>query len=216
MEKKIAIRVLLADDHPLMMAGFAKAIATQLNVEIVGETSDPVQVIKQYHELRPNVLVLDVRFGEEMSGFDIAKAIIKDEPNANIVFLSQFDQDTIIREGYRIGARAFITKDSDVIHLANAVSHAANGQQFFLPNIMERLSMLAIQGDISPRTLLNDRELEVFKAIARGLSNVEIASELNLSAKTISNVSQTVKDKLGMTRPADLTRLAIRHMLITP
>lgn len=210
------LRVLLADDHPLLMAGFATAIAKLGYAEIVDQTTIPDDAIAAYHKHRPDVLVLDVRFGEKMSGFDVAKEILLAFPRANIVFLSQFDQDTFVREAYRMGARAFITKETPVQYLLEAVRLASQGETYFLPELKERLAFIAIRGDTSPRALLNDRELEVLKGIAEGLTNLEIAERLNFSPKMISIVSQSVKDKLGLTRPADLTRLAVKHGMITP
>ena len=85
-----------------------------------------------------------------------------------------------------------------------------------MPHIVERLAQLAIAGDASPQTKLDTRELEVLKLIAKGFTNAEIAEKLDLSPKTISNTSQAMKDKLGIHRPADITRLALKHGLIEP
>jgi two-component system invasion response regulator UvrY len=209
------LRVVLADDHPLLMAGFATAIAKIVSAEIVGQTTSPDDVLEHYKSLRPDVLVLDVRFGDKISGFDVARQILLEFPDANIVFLSQFDQDTFVREAYRLGARAFVTKESSTEHLSNAVRAAAKGETYFLPDVKDKLAFIAIRGDTSPQALLDSRELDVLKGIAEGLTNLEIAERLEYSPKMISIISQGVKDKLGLHRPADLTRLAVKHGLIT-
>lgn len=209
------IRVLLADDHPLLLAGFSMALRSHA-IEVVGETSVPEDVVSKYQELSPDVLVLDVRFGVKVTGLDVAKEILGKFPDAQIVFLSQFDQDSLIKEAYGLGGRAFITKGSDPASLATAIKRAREGQLYFLPQVAERLAYLSVQGDMSPQSRLDEREVEVFTLMAQGLTNTEIADKLSLSPKTISNISQTVKEKLGVHRPADITRMAVRYGLIEP
>jgi DNA-binding NarL/FixJ family response regulator len=169
-----------------------------------------------YVELKPDVLVLDIRFGTELTGLDAAQAILKADPRAKIVFLSQFDQDSLIKETYRLGAHAFVTKDCDPADLATAVRQAHEGKLYFLPQIAERLASLAVRGDVSPQSQLDERGLEIFKLMAEGLTNAEIAEKLNLSSKTISNTSQSIKEKLGVHRQANITLLAVKYGLIEP
>ena len=209
------IRVLLADDHPIVMTGFAMSLSG-LGMDVVGQAKTPDEAAAMYAELQPDVLVLDIRFGTELTGLDAARGILAQFPAARIVFLSQFDQDSLIKETYRIGARAFVTKDCDPADLATAVRHAHADKLYFLPQIAERLANLSVRGDVSPQSQLDARGLEIFKLMAEGLTNAEIAEKLNLSAKTISNISQAVKEKLGVHRQAYITRLAVKHGLIEP
>lgn len=209
------IKVLLADDHPLMMAGF-ETVLVDYGIKAIGKTTVPEEAVKLYEEKKPDVLVLDIRFGEKMTGLDAAKDVLRKFPNANIVFLSQFDQDSLIKEAYRIGARAFLTKSCTADDLADAIKLAQQGEKSFLPEVAERLANIAIQGDISLQSKLDEREFVVFEYMAQGLTNQEIAEKLSLSPKTISNTSQTIKEKLGVHRPADITRLAVKHGLIEP
>jgi DNA-binding NarL/FixJ family response regulator len=209
------IRVMLGDDHPIVMAGFAMSLSAQ-GLEVVGQARTPDEAVAMYGQLAPDVLVLDIRFGTELTGLDAAHQILKTHPRAKIVFLSQFDQDSLIKETYRLGAHAFVTKDCDPADLATAVRHASAGKLYFLPQIAERLASLAVRGDVSPQSQLDERGLEIFKLMAEGLTNAEIAERLNLSTKTISNVSQAVKEKLGVHRQAYITKLAVKHGLIEP
>lgn len=209
------IRILLADDHPIVMTGFAMSLAGE-GMEVVGQAKTPQEAVEQFLALQPQVVVLDIRFGAELTGLDAAKHILEKQPAAQIVFLSQFDQDALIKETYRLGAKAFVTKDCDPADLAIAVRRAAQGELYFMPSIAERLANLSVRGDASPQTLLDERSLEIFKLMAEGLTNVEIAEKLDLSQKTISNISQSVKEKLGIHRPALITKLAMKHGLIEP
>jgi DNA-binding NarL/FixJ family response regulator len=206
---------MLADDHPIVMTGFAMSLSGH-GMDVVGQAKTPDEAATMYGELRPDVLVLDIRFGTELTGLDAAQQVLKAHPGAKIVFLSQFDQDSLIKETYRLGAHAFVTKDCDPADLATAVRHAHAGKLYFPPEIAERLASLAVRGDVSPQSQLDERGLEIFKLMAEGLTNAEIAERLNLSTKTISNISQAVKEKLGVHRQAYITKLAVKHGLIEP
>ena len=210
-----AIRVLLADDHPVVMKGFASALM-DYGFEVIGLAKTPSEAISLFQTLCPDVLVIDIRFGETQSGLHAAKKLLEIDKHSKIVFLTQCDQDVMIKEAYRLGAKAFITKDCDPADLATAVTAANKGEIFFLPHIAERLANLAIRGDTSPQSLLDPREIETFRLMALGHTNVEIINILNLSARTVSLVSQKIKDKLGIDRPAEITRLAVKHGLIDP
>lgn len=209
------IRLMLADDHPIVMTGFAMSLQGQ-GLDVVAQARTPAEALAQYQELKPDVIVLDIRFGEQLTGLDVAKQILAQTPSAAIVFLSQFDQDSLIKETYRLGGRAFMTKDCDPADLAAAVKRAHDGELYFLPHIAERLANLSVRGDASPQSQLDERALEIFTLMAEGLTNAEIAEKLDVSTKTISNISQAVKEKLGVHRPAYITRLAVKHGLIEP
>ena len=209
------IRVMLADDHPIVMTGFAMSLEGQ-GLEVVAQARTPEEALAQYRQLKPDVTVLDIRFGEQLTGLDVARQMLAQEPSAAIIFLSQFDQDSLIKETYRMGGRAFMTKDCDPADLAAAVRRAHDGELYFLPQIAERLANLSVRGDLSPQSQLDVRALEIFTLMAQGLTNAEIAEKLEVSTKTISNISQAVKEKLGVHRPAYITRLAVKHGLIEP
>ncbi|MFZ6756952.1 response regulator [Undibacterium sp. Ji50W] len=215
MQKQNDIKVLLADDHPIVMTGFAMSLSN-LGIKVLGQAKTPQEAFELFATLQPDVVILDIRFGAELTGLDAARNILAKFPVAKIIFLSQFDQDALIKEAYRLGAKAFVTKDCDPADLANAVQRAHQGELYFLPHIAERLANLSVRGDESPQSLLSERDLEIFKLMAEGLTNAEIAERLELSLKTISNVSQTIKEKLGVHRPAYITKLAVKHGLIAP
>lgn len=215
-KEKVSARVLLSDDHPIVMSGFASALATH-GIEVVEQIANAAEVVPAFDRLQPDVAILDVRFGsQKQTGLDVARQIIAAHPMANIIFLSQFDQDSLIKEAYHVGGRAFLTKDCHPSDLAAAVARAKQGALYFMPNVAERLASLSVLGERTPQSLLQDREIDIFKLMAQGLTNHEIAEKLSLSPKTISNTSQAIKEKLGISRPADITRLAVRMGLIEP
>lgn len=210
-----SIKVLLADDHPLIIEGLYVALP-RLGIEVLGHVERAAAVVEKFEQTRPDVLVLDVRFGPGPTGLDVARDLLTARPAARIVFYSQFDQNEIIRDAYRLGGAAFITKDKPPEMLAQAIEAAAKGNTYFLPAIAERLALLGLKGDESPRVRLDAREIEVFVQLANGLTNNEIAERMKLSSKTISIIGQAVKEKLSAHRSADLTRLAMRHGMIDP
>ena len=213
------IRVVIADDHPLIIEGLGSALL-RYGVEVGGYVCTAPEVIAKYNEIKPDVLILDVRFGEGANGLDVARELLIDSPDARIVFYSQFDEDELVQEAYRMGGAAFITKNIIPSVLADAIRQVHEGRKtkkpFFLPGIAERLALLGVRGDDSPQAKLERRELEVFKLMAQGLTNVEIAERMNQSPRTISTISQHIKETLGVHRPADVTRLALKHLLIEP
>ena len=124
------IRVLLADDHPIVMTGFAMSLGN-LGIHVLGQAKTPQEASELYAALKPDVAILDIRFGAELTGLDAAREILTQFPDAKIIFLSQFDQDALIKEAYRLGAKAFVTKDCDPADLASAVQRAHQGGVVF-------------------------------------------------------------------------------------
>lgn len=216
--KNKKITALLADDHTIVINGFSVLLA-QYEIDIIGTANTAHEAIALYEELSPDVLVLDIRFGDRKSGFDAAKELLQKTPTAKIVFLSQFDQDSLIKEAYNIGALAYLTKNCLSEELLAAIKSAAFGVSYFLPEVTKRLLNLSLRKDTVSGSLLNkldSRELKIFVLMAQGFTNTEMAQEMNLSLKLISNTSHSIKGKLNLTRSADLTRLAIDQGYIEP
>ena len=195
------LSVLIADDHPLILVGLTTAL-TGLGLKVVGQVSAAGEVVERYAETRPDVLILDIRFEGDVTGLDVARELLKRFADARIVFYSQFDQDEIINEAYRIGGRAFVTKNTPATRLVEAIRAAhQDARPYFPPEIADRLALLKVRGDDSPQAKLEAREFEVFKLMARGLTNAEMAENMGLSVKTISTrptMNSTMPAKLWM------------------
>lgn len=206
------IRVALADDHPVILNGLQVGLSQQ-GMAIVSQTHDCATLIDDYRNAEPDVLVLDIRFGGSESGLDKAKELLREFPNAKIVFYSQFDQNELILAAYKL-SKGFVTKDSPLSVLVDAIRTAHEGRVYLMPSVATRLSMIAVHGDESPAAKLTPRELQVFKMMASGLTNIEIAKELALTPKTIGVEFQSIKEKLRIERQADCTKLAIKFRLM--
>ncbi len=207
----MSISVILADDHKLLVEGFKIALS-DFGIDVIRSFETPEGVIDAYDQLKPDVLVLDIRFTGNMNGLELCSRILELHPNARIVMLSQFDQDDVIQSAYEGGAKAFIQKDADVEYLVAAIQHAAQGKNYFSPEVAQRLAQLSISP--SPTKILDEKELNVFRLVANGMTNPEIAEELEVSLKTISNITVAIKNKLGISRNAEFTKLAIKYNLI--
>ena len=211
-----AINVMIADDHPLIVEGLSSMLARQ-GLHVIGSACEVGAVVDTYASLKPDILVLDLRFGDGgIGGLDVLLELIAKFPQARVAIYTQFDQDTVVREAYKRGAKAFIPKSADPNELAKALIKIHQGETVFLPEIASRLALLSVHGDQSPLARLQPREVEGFKLMAQGLTNVEIAERMNLSPKTISTTSQSIKDHLGVHRAADITLLAVKCGLIEP
>lgn len=210
------IKVMIADDHPLIVEGLVSVLLRH-GLQVVGSASEASAVLDTYASLRPDVLVLDLRFGDaSIGGLDLLQILVDRFPEARVAIYTQFDQDTVVREAYKRGAKAFVPKSTDPAELAQAILKIHRGETVFLPDIAARLALLSVHGDQSPLARLQPREIEVFKLMAKGLTNVEIAERMDLSPKTISTTSQSIKDHLGIHRAADITLLAVKCGLIEP
>lgn len=210
------ISVMIADDHPLIVEGLTSVLARH-GLKVLGSASEASAVASTFVALQPDVLVLDLRFGDGgIGGLDILQELQARQLAAKVIVYTQFDQDEVVREAYKRGAKAFVTKNTDPTDLADTIVKVHRGETVFTPSIANRLALMSVRGDESPLAKLQPREVDVFKLMAQGLTNVEIASQLNLSPKTISMTSQSIKDHLGIHRPADITLLAVRCGLIEP
>jgi two-component system invasion response regulator UvrY len=207
--------VMIADDHPLIVEGLTSVLA-RYGLQVVGSASEATVVVDTFTKLAPDVLVLDLRFGDGIGGLDVLRELLSAQPDARVVVYTQYDQDEVVREAYKRGARAFVTKNTDPGDLAETIAKVQKGETVFMPNIANRLALMSVRGDESPVSRLQPREVEVFKLMAQGLTNVEIAEKLGLSPKTISTTSQSIKDQLGVHRAADITLLAVKCGLIEP
>ncbi|WP_029000940.1 response regulator [Azohydromonas australica] len=207
-----SIRVLVADDHPPITRSLQQDLK-MFGIDEVQATTDGTAVLSMYTALKPDVLVLDLRIGA-IRGLDVARQVLAMDRNARIVFYSQFDQPHIVREAYRLGGKAFLPKSAPLEIVAEAITAAKAGNTYLHPEIAKQIALLTVRGEESPADKLDERELKVFKLMAKGLTNEEIAVELNLHPKTIGIITKAVRESLGVQRPADITRLALKYELI--
>lgn len=212
----MAIRVFLADDHRLLVAGFQHALK-DYGIDVVEVAYSLEGVIERYEKVKPDVLVIDIRFdtkGTNDNGLDICEKLLRRDPTAKIIVFSQFDDQYIIEQSYKLGVLAFVRKDEPTDVLYQAIKTVASGREFFSPEIAQLLAWSAVK-DRNPNKLLDDKELKAFTLTADGSSLSEVATIMDLSTKTVGTLMKSVKAKLGVESQADMTKIAIRYGITT-
>ncbi len=202
------ITILLADDHALVRRGFRRMLEDDPALAVVGEASSAEEAIRLALELTPRVIVMDCAM-PGMSGLDATRRILERTPEAAVLMLSMHSEETLVRQALAAGARGYILKNAIDLDLAAAIKQVADGGRVIDPTI--DLSP-APKGD--PRRGLTPRELEVLKLICDGLSNREIAAELELSAATVSVHRTNIMNTLGVHKTAELVVYALQHGLV--
>jgi DNA-binding NarL/FixJ family response regulator len=196
------IRVLLVDDQQLIRLGFRLVLEAEPDLTVVGEAADGAAAVDMIGDLRPDVVLMDVRM-PRMDGLEATRRIVAQHPRVRIVVLTTFDLDEYAFAALRAGASGFLLKDAHAHELTAAIRSAHAGDATLSPRVTRRMiemfgRRLPQQGTSSTvADELTDREREVFLAIAQGRSNAEIAAELYLSESTVKTHVGRVLAKLG-------------------
>ncbi|MFD3995226.1 response regulator [Streptomyces sp. NPDC058583] len=217
------IRVVLADDQTLVRAGFRSILSDEEDLQVVGEAGDGEQAITLARELRPDVVLMDIRM-PVLDGLEATRRITADERLAGVrvVILTTFDADDHVYGALRAGASGFLVKDTEPMELLHAVRVVARGDALIAPAVTRRLiaefaGRADRQPDPSPRlNALTEREREVLGLVGAGLSNDEIARRLVLSPATAKTHVSRIMTKLAVRDRAQLVILAYESGMITP
>ncbi len=199
----MACRVLIVDDQALVRAGFRMILEAERDMDVVGEAADGTEALTEARRLKPDVVLMDVRM-PELDGIEAARRLLAGDGGPRIVMLTTFDMDEYVYEALRAGASGFLLKDVPPEQLAAGIRVVAQGDALLAPSITRRLiqefAAASPAAATPPKGLdeLTARELEVFKLIARGLSNAEIAAELIVSETTVKTHVARVLMKLGL------------------
>lgn len=208
------IRVVLVDDQALVRAGLRRVLEAAADIEVVGEASDGDQMLRLLGSVEADLVVLDLSMPGR-DGFEAMRDLrLRDLP-IKILVLSLHDDPMYVGRAVREGAHGYLLKDSAVHDLEAAVRAVVDGRPFFSPQAQAALSeALRSGGRMDPLELLTQRELEVLKRVATGLSSKEIGATLNISPRTVETHRASVMRKLDIHTVAELTRFAIRKGLI--
>jgi DNA-binding NarL/FixJ family response regulator len=197
------IRVVLVDDQALVREGFRMILDAQDDIEVVGEAANGREAVRVARELVPDVVLMDIRM-PELDGLEATRRVLDGSESTRVLILTTFDVDEYVYQGLRAGASGFLLKDSPRSRLLHAVRTVADGDELLDPAITRRLIEEFVRvprsGDGVPEQLseLSERELEVLRLIARGLSNTEIAKELYLSDATVKTHVANILRKLRL------------------
>ena len=213
------IRVLIADDQALMRTGFRMILDAQDDIEVVGEAIDGADATRRYQDLRPDVVVMDVRM-PTMDGIEATRRLSGLDRPARVLILTTFDLDEYVYEALRAGASGFLLKDRPPEELVAAVRVVASGEALLAPSVTRRLieEFARRAPAVKPTELdeLTEREREVLVLMARGLSNAEIAKALFVAETTVKTHVGRVLHKLGLRDRAQAVVLAYESGLVHP
>ncbi len=205
------MRVLIVDDHPIIVSGCTAMLAGESDMEVF-DARDAESGLRIYVEKKPDVAVVDIGL-PGASGFELTRRILRHDADARIVVFSMNDDPIFAARAIEAGARGYVTKNDDPYLLLRAVRDVAAGGVFLMPKIANRLAFEKNAAGSNPLAGLNSRELEILRMLGRGLSMAEIADAAKVSYKTIANSCSIIKRKLGARTPMDLVRIAIEHKL---
>jgi DNA-binding NarL/FixJ family response regulator len=205
------MRVLIVDDHPIIVAGCAAMLADEGDMEVF-DARDAEAGLAAYVETSPDVAVVDIAL-PGASGFELTRRILRHDADARIVVFSMNDDPIFVARAIEAGAKAYVTKNDDPYLLLRAVREVMAGGVFLMPKIANRLAFEKNAAAANPLASLSARELEILRMLGSGLGMAEIAEATQVSYKTIANSCSIMKRKLGARTPLELARIAMEQKL---
>ncbi len=217
MKEDDAIQVLLADDHTLVRAGVRRILESQVGFRVVGEVADGGAALAELGRHRVDVLILDLSM-PGMDGFEVLRRLRGISPGTKVLVLSMHTDPEYVARAVREGADGYLLKDSAVQDLVAAIEAVRAGRAYHSPQVQRELNELVRgrTGADSPLLDLTDREREVLRFIAEGLSTKETAARLEIGTRTVETHRANLMRKLGVHSVAQLVRVAIREGLVGP
>jgi DNA-binding NarL/FixJ family response regulator len=215
------IRVLVVDDQEMVREGFSALLDAQPDIEVVGSAGDGIAAVSAVRRLLPDVVLMDIRM-PEMDGLAATRLVVADDHPVKVLVLTTFDLDDYVYEALRVGASGFLLKHAPASELLAAVRVVARGDALLAPSITKRLIEDFVKAQpanvVRPKelTALTERETEILRLVAQGMSNVEIACHLVLAEQTVKTHVSRVLMKLGLRDRAQAVIAAYESGLVVP
>jgi two-component system NarL family response regulator len=206
MSQPAVIRVLIVDDHAIVQQGISAIVQQESDMTVVGRAKDGTEAIALYRQEQPDVTLMDLRM-PQMGGVEAITAICAECNTARIIVLTTYDGDEDIYQGLRAGAKGYLLKDSKPSELRAAIRTVYEGHQYIPPDVAAKL----VQRMSNPE--LSDRELEVLQLVAKGMSNLEIGTALNITESTVKSNVNRILSKLGAKDRTQATIIALKRGL---
>lgn len=209
-------KVLLVDDHAMVRSGLRALLGREPGMEVVGEASDGRHALELAKDLRPDVMVMDIRM-PDLNGIDATRQALAHQPGLKVIALSAQSDDRTATEMLRAGVAGYVVKEAAYEELASAIRAVVKGMVYFSPGVAKRLNKEIgrqhIDGDNSAFARLSSRERETLQLISEGKATKEVAAILHVSVKTAETHRRNIMEKLGIDNVAELTKYAIREGL---
>jgi DNA-binding NarL/FixJ family response regulator len=201
------IRVLVADDHPVVRSGLAGVIGQQPELTLVGEAANGREALERFREHRPDVVLMDLRM-PEMDGVSAIEAISAEIPDARILALTTYEGDVDIHRALEAGARGYLIKDMLLTYVLGAIRAVHRGERVIPTAVAAKLA------EFTPRTDLTQREVEVLQLVARGLSNRDVAGIIGRTDETVKVHLKNIFAKLGVADRTEAVTLALSRGIL--
>ena len=214
-----SIRVLIADDHEVVREGMRLILEAESGFEVVGEACDGVEALAQVLELKPDVVLMDLRM-PRMDGLEALEQIRVEEPEVAVVILTTYDEDDLMLRGLKAGARGYLLKDTSRGTLFNTLRAAARGETLLMPEVIERALAQSstrkpsVHASVETGITLTAREQEVLSGVVRGETSKKIAIDLGITERTVKAHLASIFNKLGVDSRAAAVAVAIQNRLL--
>jgi DNA-binding NarL/FixJ family response regulator len=204
------IRIIIADDHPLLRQGLVFTLSKRPNLKVVAEAEDGQKALELVRELKPDIAILDVQM-PALDGFEVARSMIAESSKTKIIFLTMFKEEEFVRKVFDLGIKGFVLKENAVIDIVNCIESVMDNNFFISPQI----SNILLSKNNNTKGALNkdltQAENRILKLIAEENTSKEIAEKLHVSIKTVENHRGNICKKLGITGNSALLKYALKN-----
>jgi two-component system invasion response regulator UvrY len=202
------ISILLVDDHPVVRQGYRRVLENQRDFQVVAEADSAAHAYAAFKAHAPDVVVMDISM-KGASGLEAIRNIRARDGRARILVFSMHSEAPLVKAAFNAGASGYVTKSSEPATLVRAIRAVARGERAMSDDIAHGLAAESLDPSQSALDRLGEREIEILRQLATGLTTDEIAANLNLSTKTVQNYHYLIKAKTGLQTDAQLVRLAV-------
>lgn len=205
--------ILLADDHAVVRAGVRRLLEQDTRYVVIAEADSGERAYQLFGEHLPDITIMDLNM-PGMGGMEAIGRIMMRYPSAKILVLSMHENAAFASQALKAGAKGYLTKNGLADELVNALDNLMNNQTYINANISKQIAQQFLNTTENPLNILSAREFEIFRLIAEGVDNSDIANKMNISPKTVANYQTSIKQKLNLNNPVEMVRLAIKTGLI--